>query len=75
MKDVEPEVFDVQWNPSTVAVDREAAQRSLEEVSPDRSGFTFLSSEPVVARLHSGNILWIWDLALRRVDSVSAQLV
>ena len=64
--------FDVKWSPSTVAVGRDAAMRALESVSQDGSAFVFAANEPVVGAIKPGSILWIWDIALRRVDSISA---
>ena len=62
--------FEVRWNPATVAIDRAAAMRSLLRVSPDGTTFVFSASEPVVAKLHAGSILWIRNLALRKVVGV-----
>jgi hypothetical protein len=64
--------FEVKWSPATVAVGREAAMRALESVSQDGSTFVFAANEPVVGTIKPGSILWIWDIALRRVDSVAA---
>lgn len=64
--------FDVKWSPATVAVGRDAAMRALQSVSRDGSAFVFAANEPVVSTIKPGSILWIWDLALRRVDSVAA---
>lgn len=64
--------FDVKWSPATVAVGRDAAMRALESVSQDGSAFVFAANEPVVGTIKAGSILWVWDIALRRVDSVAA---
>ncbi len=69
--EVKPKRFDVKWNPATVAVDREAAMRSLQAISQDGSEYTFTASEPAIAALKPGSILWIWDIAIRRVDSLA----
>jgi len=39
-------------------------------VSRDGSSFTFASNEPALAKLKPGSILWVWDIAVRKVDSV-----
>ncbi|MGH7688722.1 MAG: hypothetical protein ACREN3_03880, partial [Gemmatimonadaceae bacterium] len=71
VKEITPAKLEVTWNPATVAVDRDAAVRSLRAISQDGSAYTFASSEPVVATLKPGSILWIWDIAIRRVDSLA----
>ena len=71
VQEVKPKKFSVQWSPDTVPVNREEAMRSLQSINEDGSLYTFASSEPVVARLAPGRILWIWDIAIRRIDSVS----
>lgn len=70
VEEIKPRRFEVQWSPATVAIDKEAALRSLQSVSPDGATFTFASSEPVVGKLKPGSILWVWDIAVRKVDSV-----
>jgi hypothetical protein len=65
--------FNVQWNPATVAIDRETAIRSLRGVSRDGATFTFTAAEPAVTKLRPGSILWVRDLALRKVDGVEAR--
>jgi hypothetical protein len=70
VQEVKATKFKVQWNPATVAVGRDAALRSLRSVSHDGATFVFSSAEPVVRQLREGSILWIRDLALRKVDSV-----
>lgn len=71
VKEVKPIRFRVRWNPATVAIDKQAALRSLRSVSRDGSTFVFASSEPAVGRLKVGSILWVWDLAVRKVDGVA----
>ncbi len=70
VEEIKPKRFEVQWNPATVAIDKAAALRSLRAVSRDGSAFTFASDEPALARLKPGSILWVWDIAVRKVDSV-----
>ena len=36
----------------------------------DGSTITLAADEPAVAKLKPGSILWIWDIAVRKVDSV-----
>src|SRR5262249_29424055 len=51
--------------------DKAAALRSLRAVSRDGATFTFSSDEPALAKLKPGtSILWVWDIAVRKVDSV-----
>jgi hypothetical protein len=71
VQDVKPKKFFVQWSPDTVPVTRDEAIRSLQSIDEDGSLYTFASSEPVVGRLAPGRILWIWDVAIRRIDSVA----
>jgi hypothetical protein len=70
VQEVKPKRFSVQWSPDTVPVSREEAMRSLQSINEDGSLYSFASSEPVVARLAPGRILWIWNIAIRRIDSV-----
>jgi hypothetical protein len=72
VREISPTKFDVQWSRDTVAVSKEEAMRALLGVSRDGSTFRFAGSDPVVARIKPGTILWIYDLAVRRVDSVGA---
>jgi hypothetical protein len=71
VQDVKPKKFSVQWSPDTVPVTRDEAIRSLQSIDEGGSLYTFASSEPVVGRLAPGRILWIWDVAIRRIDSVA----
>jgi hypothetical protein len=68
--EITPKQFKVEWNPATVAIDRAAALRSLRSVSRDGAVIALASSEPAVARLRPGSILWVWDIAVRKVQSV-----
>jgi len=68
--EVKPRKFEVEWSKDTVPVSREEAMRSLRAVSADGSEFTFASSEPVVQSLQPGKIVWIWDIAIRRIERV-----
>ncbi len=70
VKEIKPAKLDLQWSPDTVPVSKDEAMRSLVAVSRDGSIYRFDSREPVVQRLKAGSILWIYDLALRRVDRV-----
>jgi hypothetical protein len=70
VEEIKPKRFEVQWNPATVAIDKAAALRSLRAVSRDGSSFTFASDEPALAKVQPGSILWVWDIAVRKVDSV-----
>ncbi|HEY1676701.1 MAG TPA: hypothetical protein VGG04_03270 [Candidatus Sulfotelmatobacter sp.] len=71
VQEVTPKKFSVQWSADTVPVSRDEAMRSLQNINEDGSLYTFASSEPVVAKLAPGRILWIYDIALRRIDSVA----
>ena len=70
VEEIKPKRFEVQWNPATVPIDKAAALRSLRAVSRDGATFTFAADEPALARLKTGSILWVWDIAVRKVDSV-----
>src|ERR1700730_14744419 len=72
VEEVKPTKFRVEWNPATVAIDKAAALRSLRAVSHDGTAFTLASDEPAVAKLKPGSIIWIWDIAVRKVDSMEA---
>jgi hypothetical protein len=67
VREVKPTKFEVQWSPDTVAIGREEAMRSLRSISEDGTTYTLASSEPAVGKLRRGSIVWIWDIALRRV--------
>jgi hypothetical protein len=71
VQEVKPKKFSVLWSSDTVPVSRDEAIRSLQSINEDGSLYTFASSEPVVSRLAPGRILWIWDIAVRRIDSVA----
>ncbi len=71
VKEIQPAKLTLRWNPATVAVSRDAAMRSLQAISEDGSDYTFSAAEPAIAGLRVGSILWIWDIAIRRVDSLS----
>ena len=71
VQEVKPKKFSVQWSPDTVPVSREEAMRSLQSINEDGSLYSFASSDPVVARLAPGRILWIWNIAIRRIDSIA----
>ena len=73
VKEIRPAKFSVQWSPNTVAVGKDEAMRSLLSVSRDGSVYTFNSREPAVAALKAGNILWIYDIALKRVEQVDTE--
>jgi hypothetical protein len=70
VKEIKPAKFDVQWNADTVPVSKDEAMRSLVSISIDGSVYRFDSREPVVQRLKAGSILWIYDLAVKRVDRI-----
>lgn len=70
VKEIKPAKFDVQWNADTVPVSKDEAMRSLVSISRDGSVYRFDSREPVVQRLKAGSILWIYDLAVKRVDRI-----
>jgi hypothetical protein len=70
VEEVRAKRFDVHWSPATVAVDKAAALRSLQGVSRDGGTFTFDATEPSIAALKPGSILWVWDIAVRKVDAI-----
>lgn len=70
VKAVKPTRFEVRWSPDTVAVSKDQALRSLRRISPDGNDYEFAASEPVAHRLKKGSILWIWNIAVRRVERV-----
>jgi len=70
VREITPTKFDVQWSANTVAVSKDEAMRSLLGVSRDGSTLRFAASEPLVARIKPGSILWVYDIAVRRVDRV-----
>jgi hypothetical protein len=73
VKEIKPTKFDVEWNPATVAIGRDEAIRSLRSISRNGSTFRLASSEPVVAKLKPGSILWIWDIAVRKVERIEIE--
>lgn len=60
----------MEWSKDVIPVSRDEAMRALRAVSADGSAFTFVSSEPVVQRLQPGKMVWIWGIAIRRIDRV-----
>ena len=70
VKEIQPVRFKVEWNPATVAFDRDAAMRALREVSQDGRQFTLDPAEPAAAKLRPGSILWIWDITVSKVERV-----
>ena len=73
VSEVVPKKFKLEWSPATVAIDRAAALRSLRSVSRDGAVIGLASSEPAVAKLRPGSILWVWDIAVRKVQSLETQ--
>lgn len=73
VKEIKPAKLDLKWNPATVAISREEAIRSLRSISHDGSTFRLASSEPAVGKLRPGSILWIWDIAVRKVDRLEIE--
>ncbi|MBV8782631.1 MAG: hypothetical protein JOZ67_00425 [Gammaproteobacteria bacterium] len=70
VRELRPKKFEVEWSKDVVPVSRDETMRALRAVNADGSVFTFSSSEPVVQRLQPGKIVWIWDIAIRRIDRV-----
>ncbi len=70
VQSIEPRKLDVKWTAATVQIDREAALRSLLAVSRDGAAYTFDSSEPALARLRAGSVLFVWGVALRKVTAI-----
>ena len=70
VEEVKPIRFEVHWNPATVAIDKAAALRSLRAVSHDGATITFASNEPKLAEIKPGSILWVYDIAIRKVDAI-----
>ncbi|MBS0578010.1 MAG: hypothetical protein JSR36_01960 [Proteobacteria bacterium] len=68
VQEVKPPKFEVEWSKDVVPVSREEALRALRSVNADGSDFVFTSSDPVVQRLQPGKIVWIWGIAIRRID-------
>jgi hypothetical protein len=70
VREVKPSRFEVEWSKDVVPVSREEALRALRAVNGDGSAFTFASTDPVVPRLVPGKIVWIWGIAIRRIDRI-----
>ena len=68
--EVKPSRFEVEWSKDVVPVSRDEALRALRAVSGDGSAFTFVSTDPVVPTLVPGKIVWIWGIAIRRIDRI-----
>jgi hypothetical protein len=66
--EVKPSKFEVEWSKDVVAVSREEAMRALRAVNADGSAFIFTTADPVVQKLQPGKIVWIWGIAIRRID-------
>jgi len=69
-REVKPSRFEVEWSQDVVPVSREEALRALRAVSGDGSAFTFAGTDPVVSKLVPGKIVWIWGIAIRRIDRI-----
>ena len=72
VKEVKPKKFDVEWNSDVVAFSREATMSSLRAISEDGSQYTLANSNPAVASLRPGKILWLYDIAVRRVTGTES---
>ena len=70
VKEITPKKFKAEWSPVTVALDRDATLRSLRSVSRDGAVIGLASDDPAVAKLKPGSILWVWDIAVRKVVSL-----
>ncbi len=71
--EVTPKRFKLEWSPATVAFDRDAALRSLHSISRDGSVIGIASDDPAVAKLKPGSILWVWDVTVRKVQSLETR--
>jgi hypothetical protein len=71
--EVTPKKFKLEWSPATVALDRGAALRSLRSISRDGSVIGIASDDPAVATLKPGSILWVWDVTVRKVQSLETR--
>ena len=70
VKPVTPRKFSVTWSSDVVAVSREEALRSLRRISIDGGTFIFAANEPVVQKLQPGKIIWLWGIAIRRIQAI-----
>ena len=71
--EVKPKTLQLEWSPAMVALDEEAALRSLRHISRDGADFGIANDDPAVARLKPGSILWIWNVTVRKVQSLQSQ--
>ena len=70
---VTPKQFKAEWSPATVAIGRDAAARAIRSISRDGAVFGLASDEPALAQLKPGSILWIWNVAVRKVQSIEVR--
>jgi hypothetical protein len=71
VKEIKPTRFSVKWSPDTVAINKDEALRSLRSISEDGTVFRLAAAESAVQKLKPGSVLWIYDIAIRRVTSVA----
>ncbi|HLW23814.1 MAG TPA: hypothetical protein VKT22_05560 [Steroidobacteraceae bacterium] len=71
VKEIKPTRFSVKWSPDTVAIGKDEALRSLRSISEDGTVYRLAASEAAVQKIKPGSVLWIYDIALRRVTSVA----
>ncbi len=65
--------FQGTYDPNTVVVDKDTVARILQNVSADGATYTFDSSSDQIKNLKVGNILLLYNRALRKVTSVNPQ--
>ena len=68
--EVKPRVFKVEWSPKVVPLDREGTIRSLRSISRDGAVIGIASDDPIVARLKPDGILWVWNVTIRKIESI-----
>jgi len=66
-------VYEVTYTPNTVRIDFPTTQRLLRSVSEDARVFVFDGSDPRLADLQPGKIMFLEHLGARRVDAVQRQ--
>ncbi len=71
LRDVPGTVFDVTYTSNTVRIDMETAHRTLKSVSSDGDVFVFDDSDPRIRSLAEGQVLFLENLAVRKVLAVA----
>lgn len=66
-------VYQVHYQPSTVAFDMASTERAVKKISADGATYTLDASVPATTQLKPGSILFLYGIALRKVTALQTQ--